>query len=273
MDGFNKKTVTDEDVAEQIGIMEKKAEKIIGDKSRFDRFLTRAAKFVRMAGKIPVIGDVADDCATMIELLRDWGEKRYTALPIRSITLSVAALAYLLSPLDIIPDSLPIIGYVDDVSVIMGVLKLGIGADLDRYREWQRKNEKRLRRERLDAEIERLNSLVGDEILVACFITDERKLVISVTDSDDGVTPIVSRLVTAELPEWSWRMDITEIAEFYDEAILDHSFRRSSLGRVPVTRGDGTAPQPPKATETEETVEIEDDAYRGTVIVDSEAEN
>ena len=40
-----------------------------------------------------------------------------------------------------------------------------------------------------------------------------------------------------------------------------------------MTRGDGTAPQSPKATETEKTVEIEDDAYRGTVIVDSEVEN
>ena len=268
---FKKNTVTDEEVSEQIGIMEKKAEKIISDKSRFDRFLTRAAKYVRKAKKLPVIGDVAEDCATMIELLRDWGEKRYTALPIRSITLSVAALAYLLSPLVIIPDSLPIIGYIDDVGVITGVLKLGIGADLDRYREWQYKNEKRLRRERIDVEIERLASLVGGQILVACFLTDERNLVISVTDSDDGTTPIVSRLITSELPDWTWRMEITEIAEFYDEVILDHSFRRSSLGRVPVTRGDGTCHQPPKATETQETVEIEDDSYRGTAIDDSDS--
>lgn len=265
---FKKKEISDEEISEQIGIMEKKAERLINDKSRFDRFLTRAAKFVRKARKLPVIGDVAEDCATMIELLRDWGEKRYTSLPIRSITLSAAALIYLLSPLDIIPDSLPIVGYVDDVGVITGVLKLGIGADLDKYREWQSKNEKKLRRERMDAEIERLLSAVNGRILVACFITDEGKLVLSVTDADDGVAPIVSELIPLELPEWAMRFDVTEIAEFYDEVILDHSFRRSSLGRVPVTRGDGSFSQPSVETVSEETVEIENDSYHGTAIID-----
>ena len=268
---FKKKNITDEEVSEQIGIMEKEAERIIGDKSRFDKFLTKAAKFIRMTKKLPVIGDVAEDLATMVELLRDWGEKRYTVLPVRSITLSVAALAYLLSPLDLIPDALPVIGYIDDVSVVMGVLKLGVGYDLDKYREWQKKNEKNLHREQMDAEIDRLGEVINGRILVSCAVSDERKLVVSVAENDCGDLPLSCETVTIDLPDWTERMEPSEVAEFYDEVILDHSFRRSSLGRIPVMRrkGDFSAP-PPSETVSEETVEMENDAYHGTAVIDDE---
>lgn len=256
---FKKKSVTDSEVSEQIGIMEKKAEGIINDKSRFDRFLTKAAKYIRKAKKLPVIGEVSEDLATMVELLRDWGENRYTSLPVRTITLSVAALAYLLSPLDLIPDQLPIIGLIDDVSVVMGVLKLGVGYDLDKYREWQYETDKRLRRERLDAEIDRLGEVLGGRTLVSCLVSDDGELVLSVSETS---APSVSDMIAIELPEWTVRMENCDIAKFYDEVLLDHTFKWSSLGRVSVACSGKTASRTTEEVVSEEPVEMEGDDIR-----------
>ena len=267
---FKKKSVTDSEVTEQIGIMEKMAEKIISDRSRFDRFLTKAAKYIRKAKKLPVIGEVSEDLATMVELLRDWGEKRYTSLPVRSITLSVAALAYLLSPLDLIPDQLPVIGLIDDVSVVMGVLKLGVGYDLDKYREWQYETDKRFHRERLDAEIDRIAEALGGRTLVSCLVSDDGELVLSVSETGAGGAPTVSDMIALELPEWTVRMENGEIAKFYDEVLLDHTFRWSSLGRVSVACSGKTAPKTTEEVASDEPVEMEEDDIKEAEIEDAD---
>lgn len=267
---FKKKSVTDSEVTEQISIMEKKAEKIISDRSRFDRFLTKAAKYIRKAKKLPVIGEVSEDLATMVELLRDWGEKRYTSLPVRSITLSVAALAYLLSPLDLIPDHLPVIGFIDDVSVVLGVLKLGVGYDLDKYREWQYETDKRLRRERLDSEIDRLGEVLGGRALVSCLVSDDGELVISVSEAEAGGAPTVSDMIALELPEWTVRWESYEIAKFYDEVLLDHTFKWSSLGRVSVACSGKTAAKPAEEVATDEPVEMEEDDIKEAEFEDAD---
>ncbi len=259
---FKKNSVTDSEVSEQIGIMEKKAERIVNDKSRFDSFLTKAAKYIRKARNLPVIGDVSEDCATMVELLRDWGEKRYTALPIRSITLSIAALAYLISPLDLIPDGIPIIGFSDDISVILAVLKLGVGYDLDKYRQWQYETDKRFQRERLDAEIDRLAETLKDRVIVSCLVSDDSELVISVSENGAGGTPTVSEMISVELPDWSDRLDKKEIAAFYDEVLLDHTFKWSSLGRVSVAYGEPSASKSCKDVASEALVEMEEDSIK-----------
>ena len=43
--------------------------------------------------------------------------------PNASKVIAVTALAYLVNPFDAIPDVTPIIGYVDDMAIILGVIK------------------------------------------------------------------------------------------------------------------------------------------------------
>ena len=49
-------------------------------------------------------------------------------------------MAYLVSPLDIIPDFLPIVGFVDDATVFALVVS-SFQSDLNAYKEWK-KNQK-----------------------------------------------------------------------------------------------------------------------------------
>ena len=52
--------------------------------------------------------------------------------------VTIAALLYVLSPIDLIPDFIPVVGYVDDALVVAVCIKL-VQADLDKYRDWKLK--------------------------------------------------------------------------------------------------------------------------------------
>lgn len=86
------------------------------------------------------------DVCEVFSLLKDWMAGRYPAVPWTVIATLVGALLYVLSPLDLIPDFIPVVGFTDDAGVFAVALSFA-GADLEKYREW-----KRQRAETIDAE-------------------------------------------------------------------------------------------------------------------------
>ena len=88
---------------------------------------------------VPVAGDALAYVPLMISLVRAYVKKEYTEAPIASIIAIVVALIYFLSPVDIIPDAVPIAGYADDALVISGCIAL-VRTDLEDYRIWRKEN-------------------------------------------------------------------------------------------------------------------------------------
>ena len=71
-------------------------------------------------------------------LLQDYWAGRYTSIPWKLIASTGFAVAYLVSPLDIIPDFLPIVGFVDDATVFALVVS-SFQSELNSYKEWKKK--------------------------------------------------------------------------------------------------------------------------------------
>ena len=115
----------------------KKAEKIIQDEDKLEKFLKRLENKLK---KVPVGGDILSMVPVMISMLRSYFKKEYKDIPIGTLIALVSALLYWLAPADVIPDAIPFAGYVDDATVIAACLKL-IGDDLKEYKVW-RNNEK-----------------------------------------------------------------------------------------------------------------------------------
>ena len=74
-------------------------------------------------------------------MVRAYVMKEYTEIPLGSIVAVTAALLYFLSPIDIIPDTIPGVGLVDDAAVIGICLKL-VNDDLLDYKKWRAQREK-----------------------------------------------------------------------------------------------------------------------------------
>jgi uncharacterized membrane protein YkvA (DUF1232 family) len=72
----------------------------------------------------------------MIRLIRAYHTGDYREIPARSLLIVISAMIYFVSPLDVIPDWIPVLGYIDDALVVGLALKT-IKADLDAFMEWE----------------------------------------------------------------------------------------------------------------------------------------
>jgi len=77
-----------------------------------------------------------DAVKTMFSLLKAYWSGEYREIPWLTIAAIVAALLYVFSPIDLIPDFIPIFGLVDDAFVIAACLKL-VKQDLADFEAWQ----------------------------------------------------------------------------------------------------------------------------------------
>ena len=74
--------------------------------------------------------------SALMRLARAYYTRQYTAVPWKTIVTVVAALIYFVSPLDFIPDFIPLLGLTDDAIVIAFVVRQ-IRADLDIFLVWE----------------------------------------------------------------------------------------------------------------------------------------
>ena len=99
--------------------------------------IDKASRKLEPLASLPIIGGTVADVQDIISMLDDYYHGRYKKLPVSVILGSVAIVAYLLSPFDIVPDSIPFLGFIDDAFIINIVLELCADKELERYRNWR----------------------------------------------------------------------------------------------------------------------------------------
>lgn len=70
------------------------------------------------------------DISTLFEMLKDRKKFNFSK---STIGLIVAVLAYILSPIDIVPDFVPLVGLLDDAALLTMVLN-SIKSDIEKYK-------------------------------------------------------------------------------------------------------------------------------------------
>lgn len=119
--------------SEEYRSQQKEAEQIARDPDRLADFLSQAEAGLN---KIPKVGKLLSNAVILVAMVRSYVKKEYTKLPVASLVAIVAALLYLFSPVDLIPDVIPVIGYLDDAAVLAATLAF-IGKDVEEYKAWR----------------------------------------------------------------------------------------------------------------------------------------
>jgi uncharacterized membrane protein YkvA (DUF1232 family) len=123
-------------------------------KSRhFDRIIEKARAIEDKVKKIPALHRVWLDILLCLELIRDYRSGTYRDIAPWALAAVAFGLLYLVNPVELIPDVIPMIGYLDDIAVMAVVLKL-VKAELEKYAAWRKAR---------DEYQEALEKLFGDD--------------------------------------------------------------------------------------------------------------
>jgi len=89
--------------------------------------------------RLGFLARIFQDLKLLIPLIKDYWKGTYRDVSVKSIVIFVAALAYIISPIDLIPDYIIGFGQIDD-AVILGLSLYFLEKDLRKYKEWKDRN-------------------------------------------------------------------------------------------------------------------------------------
>ena len=112
-------------------VLENKVKRV--SKSDLEEVIGQEAEILEKAKKVPgELVKLVNQVKLLFEMLKDYWNGVYEELPWYTIATAVAAVIYFVSPIDLIPDFIPVIGYLDDAAV-MALAIAGIREDLKVY--------------------------------------------------------------------------------------------------------------------------------------------
>ncbi len=116
------------------------AEEIARDNGKLDKLVNKSSKKMHnVKERKPSIMNFFSQIITFQRMMKAYSRKEYPHLPWKSLLSIVGAILYFLNPLDLVPDFIPGIGFIDDIALIGWVYK-SLDADVQRFEEWEHEN-------------------------------------------------------------------------------------------------------------------------------------
>ncbi len=110
------------------------AEKILNDPDKVADLMKKLEKKLK---EVPNLGDQLAYLPRMGMMINSYIKKEYLDVSTGSIIAAIGAIIYFVSPIDIIPDFIPVVGLLDDVAIV-GLALNASKADIDKYMEWRK---------------------------------------------------------------------------------------------------------------------------------------
>lgn len=112
-----------------------KAKTLINDDSKLKNLIEVSIAKIDGLDKSVQLEKLWQRLMLLFGLIKDWANGSYPDVPKNTLVIIVISLIYLVNPFDLIPDVLPVVGYIDDIAVFALVIKR-VNNDLDIYESW-----------------------------------------------------------------------------------------------------------------------------------------
>lgn len=116
-----------------------KAPRIAKNASSLLKLLKQTLEKTQSLGVGGIYDEIRSKVVLLGELLKAYATGEYRQIDLGNVLKVVAAFIYFISPLDIIPDIIPMIGFTDDVALLIFIVK-SIGDELEKFEIWKTLN-------------------------------------------------------------------------------------------------------------------------------------
>jgi uncharacterized membrane protein YkvA (DUF1232 family) len=113
----------------------KNAKSYIGNSQRLQSLFEEAAKQAASMPKEP-FQETWPYFQAMLRLIRAYSQGNYRGVPDSTLVVIIAAIIYVVNPLDVIPDALPALGFLDDATVLALAVRRS-RQTLDDFMAWE----------------------------------------------------------------------------------------------------------------------------------------
>jgi uncharacterized membrane protein YkvA (DUF1232 family) len=116
----------------------KKAITVTADKNKVLSLVSKAFLYFQKNESNRLVGEeIKEKFNTLLRLVRALYKKEYTNFPWSSLVKTVATLIYFVSPIDALPDIIPVVGFLDDFALISWVLS-SLQTDITDFENWEK---------------------------------------------------------------------------------------------------------------------------------------
>jgi len=115
----------------------REAKEILGNKEKLKGLVTQAReKLESMQGTDKVWKNMINVINTFIRMIKAYINGQYKEIPWKSMLMLVAGIVYFIMPLDLIPDFIPITGFMDDLTIIIWIYRT-LKIDIEAFEIWE----------------------------------------------------------------------------------------------------------------------------------------
>ncbi|MBQ9021869.1 MAG: DUF1232 domain-containing protein [Eggerthellaceae bacterium] len=126
---------TENDVKTILSESARKAENLLGDTAKVDAILDQVkAQVVDLPA---TAAGALQNIPLMASMIKGYITQEYTNVSPKVVASVLGALLYVVKGKDLIPDSIPLLGLVDDVAVVALAMKLN-EKEIDDFKDWQK---------------------------------------------------------------------------------------------------------------------------------------
>lgn len=118
-----------------------RAQRIAASESKLKQLIHQVRLKISELMETPLVAGARMQLEVFVRMLTAHIKGDYKSLSSRSLGLLVLGLFYFALPLDMVPDFIPFVGYVDDLSVLLGIYK-SLQTDIDKFLLWEQNRHK-----------------------------------------------------------------------------------------------------------------------------------
>lgn len=113
------------------------ARHILQNPEKLKKLLTEAAhKLQILKGNSPAAAALKEKVGSAQRMAQAYIRGDYRQLPWKSILLIVSGIIYFVMPLDLIPDFIPLSGFLDDLSILLWIFQT-VKTDIEDFEAWE----------------------------------------------------------------------------------------------------------------------------------------